>query len=85
MANARRQQPISVESNNNYINALDYDANNNLVYLGRADIGSATSSAVWQIRKVSYDANFNLINIKFAGGNEVFNNIWDNRAAYAYS
>jgi len=74
-----------VELNSNYTQLLEYDADNNVTYIGIADPGSATSAAVWQIRHLDYDANNNVTSIKWADGDDEFNNIWDNRVALSYS
>ena len=50
-------------------------------YVGEASIGSATSSAVWRIRKI--DNTSGLI-LEWAGAG-AFNQIWDNRASLTYS
>ena len=85
MANAASMRPIATESHDNYISKMAYDANNNLEYLGKAAIGSATSAAVWQIKKFTYDVSNNLTGILWANGNESFANIWDNYATLSYS
>ena len=54
------------------------------IYIGVAVPGSATSSAVWQIRKFTYSDNF-LTSVTFADGDEYFDNVWDNRASLSYS
>lgn len=64
---------------------FDYDANNNLLYIGKATIGTAKSAALWQIKKLLYDANNNLTDIAYANGLETYESIWNNRAAYSYS
>lgn len=69
-----------------------YDVNNNLIYAGFAIPGTATSSANWQIRKLSYDVNDNLTDIKwpqfpYAGGiaSREYKFVWDDHASYTYS
>lgn len=69
----------------------DYSGTN-MIYAGIADIGSATSSAVWQIKKMSYDGSNNLTSVTWAyttnanGIKEALSNqIWDNRAALTYA
>jgi len=49
----------------------------NATYIGKAAMGSLTSSAVWQIKKI--DTATGVI-ITWADGDALFNNIWDNRA-----
>jgi len=61
--------------------ALDYDTNGNMIYYGLAEIGSAKSAPVWQIRKFTYDTNGRMTDRQFAGGTNQFLNIWDNRAS----
>jgi hypothetical protein len=53
-----------------------------VTYVGKAAIGSATSSAVWQIKKI--DESSGTV-ITWADGNSSFDNIWDNRASLTYS
>lgn len=53
-----------------------------LTYIGNAAIGSATSGAVWQIKRL--DATSGLIKL-WADGNDNYDNIWDNRASLSYS
>jgi len=68
-----------------YTLALDYDASNNPIYVGRASQGTAKASAGWQIRKLSFDANNNVTDVQYAGGVSAFNAIWNNRVSLAYS
>lgn len=51
-------------------------------YVGRAAIGSATSSAVWQVQKI--DESSGTI-VTWADGNDNFDNIFDNYASLSYS
>lgn len=51
-------------------------------YIGEAPVGSATSAAVWRIKKV--DETSGTI-VTWADGNSQFDNIWDNRASLTYS
>ena len=65
--------------------SLDYDANSNLIYFGRAAKGTSEGVAGWTIAKLTYDANQNLTNIQWAGGNNRFVHIWNDRTALSYS
>jgi len=79
------QIPIQDKSVGNlYTNAYDYDGSNNLIYQGRAVGGSSKASAVWQIKKFSYTGS-NLTDIQWAGGDQAFDNVWDDRAGLSYS
>lgn len=68
-----------------YTKALAYDASNNLEYLGIAAMGSSKASAVWQIRKFTYDSSNNLTDIQWADGDSDFNNVWNDYASLSYS
>lgn len=57
----------------------------NPLYIGVALIGSATSAAVWQIRKLSYDGSNNLVSIRFANGSPNADQKWDDRASLSYA
>lgn len=53
-----------------------------ITYIGKANIGSATSSASWQVKRI--DETSGLVAM-WADGNSNFDNIWDNRASLSYS
>ena len=69
----------------NFTITMEYDVRNNLIYLGRAAIGSTKSSAVWQIRKFLYDASDNATDILWASGDKNFDKVWNDRLTYTYS
>lgn len=52
-----------------------------VTYHGRAVPGSSTADAVWQIRKLTYDANGNLTAIDWAGTGE-FDKVWSAHLTY---
>lgn len=54
----------------------------NVQYIGKAPIGSDTSLAVWQIKKLDETSG---TAITYAGGTAAFENVWDNREALSYS
>lgn len=54
-------------------------------YIGRARPGALPAAAEWQIRKVTYDTNFNVTAIQFAGGVNDYSKVWDDRATYSYA
>lgn len=53
-----------------------------ILYLGKAPVGSATSSAVWQIAKL--DTTSGLVKT-WADGNSNFDNVWDDILTITYS
>lgn len=65
---------------------LDYQGNTSgqVVYVGWATCGLATSSAGWKIRKFTYDGNGQVTAIQYAGGDVGFRAIWDNRTSLTY-
>lgn len=64
--------------------AMEYDGNNNPVYIGKAEIGTAKDATGWRLQKLTYTGT-NLTDIQWAGGTDDFSNIWDNRSSYSYS
>lgn len=62
--------------------AID-EATSAITYIGLANIGSSTSAAVWQIKKMSVSGT--VTSIKFADGDANYDNIWDDRASLSYS
>ena len=69
----------------NYATRYDQDASTpTYAYLGKAQVGSATSAAVWQIQKLTFGIDGD-VTITWADGNAAFDNVWDNRASLSYS
>lgn len=67
-------EPVTYESRN------DTTTDTNLVYLGKALPGSATSDAAWQIKRYNKSAG----TMTFADDVTAFTNIWDDRTSYTY-
>lgn len=57
----------------------------NVIYYGEAPPGTATSDAVWAIRKFTYDSNGSMTSMSWAGGRRSFINVWDDRASLSYT
>lgn len=55
----------------------------NVVYYGYAVTGSSTAEAVWAIQRATRAAD--IITYEWADGNELFDNIWDNRYILTYA
>lgn len=66
----------------------EYDGNNNLIYAGFAPVGSSTSVATWQIKKLTYTGT-NLTSVTWPELNSKastdYEFSWDDRATYTYS
>ena len=56
------------------------DSSDPTIYIGKAPVTSATSSAVWQIAKLDTSSGL----IKTWAGSAGFTQIWDNRAGLTY-
>lgn len=73
---------IVQEAHDNYATLVDeYDSST--TYVGKALIGTSTSDAQWQIKKISVAGT--VTTIGYAGGTDAFANIWDNRLSLSYS
>lgn len=54
----------------------------NVIYVGKAPVGSSTAGSVWQIHKID---NTSGSIITWADGDSNFDNVWNNRASLTYS
>lgn len=61
---------------------LDDATTANVTYIGKAAIGSDTSTATWQIAKL--DTSSGLVKT-WADGDASYDNVWDNRATLTYA
>jgi hypothetical protein len=64
-----------------YATQLDDYSTANMTYVGVASVGSLTSDAVWQIKRL--DETTGLV-IEFAGEG-AYSEIWDDRTSLVYS
>ncbi len=64
---------------------IENDANNNPVYVGEAPPGVTTNKIGWRIKKITYDASNNPLQIEWAEGSDAYIYVWDRRADYNYS
>lgn len=73
---------VSLEQVTDRNQALRYDeVSSTVAYLGIAAIKSANSAPVWQIKKLDYTTG---VDIKWADGDQGFDNVWDDRATLTY-
>ena len=63
-----------------YESRNDTTTDANLVYLGKAVPGSASSAAAWQIKRYNKSAG----HMSFADDDTTFTKIWDDRTSYTY-
>ena len=66
---------------------IEYDVNNNPIYVGKAAPNTnedLSPTGFFQIRKITFDANNNPTDVKWADGDNKFDNSWSNRAALTY-
>ena len=63
-----------------YESRNDTTTDTNLVYLGKALPGSATSDAAWQIKRYNKSAG----HMSFADDVTTFTKTWDDRTSYSY-
>jgi hypothetical protein len=68
----------------------DYGGGANVIYKAYAKAGSFSFEAKWQIAKINYDGNGNVLSIQWpinpkGRSSSDFKFIWDNRASYSYS
>jgi len=59
------------------------DASSTVTYVGEAAIKSPEDAAVWRIKKL--ETLSTVLSITWADGNQMFDNVWNNRASLAYS
>ena len=79
---------INTDGSINIINVqetiqLDDVTTPNVIYLGYANPGVSSASAVWKIKTLDTTGGF--LVIKYADGNSNYDNIWKNRTAKSYS
>lgn len=75
--------PLPVQLDGDFAINVQIDSGDSQIeYIGTAVIGSVTSAAVWKIKRVNYTTG---TVIKYADGNESFDNIFDNRESLNYS
>lgn len=78
--------PVEVDAQGNqtanFATRVDDTTTASTTYIGNAPIGSATSSAVWQIYKI--DESSGMVKT-WADGDANYDNVWDNRASLSYN
>lgn len=68
-----------------YTIMIDDVSTTGITYIGKATIGSSTSSAVWQIMRLDESGTPITLKKQYANGNNNFSSIYDNRTSLSYS
>lgn len=68
-------------SNTSFALRLDDTTTANVTYVGKAASGSSESDAVWQIQRIDESSG---MEITWADGDQLFDNVWNNRASLTY-
>lgn len=68
-------------SNSSFALKLDDTSTANVTYLGKSVSGADGSQSVWQIQKIDESSG---IVITWADGDQLFDNVWDNRTSLTY-
>jgi hypothetical protein len=63
---------------------VDPDVLPEVTYVGKALPGALTSAAAWRVTRVTVQSDTD-IEILYADGDDLYDNIWDNRASLSYS
>ena len=66
----------------NYKTLVD-EASSTVTYVGYALPGTVTSAVDWRVKRLTESGND--LNVEWADGDDLFDNVWDNRAALSYS
>lgn len=64
---------------------IEYDGNSNPIFIGQAAPGTLPAAASWQIRKLTFDGNGNVTQIKYASYTMTFDQVWDDRVSLTYA
>lgn len=66
------------------VDQVDPDATPEIIYRGKALPGTAENVAAWRIERITIAADGDVTTV-FADGDDLFDNIWNNRASLSYS
>ncbi len=62
---------------------IDEATTSSVTYIGKAVIGTATSAASWQIKRIDETVT-DVVTIEWADNDADFDNVWDNRGSLSY-
>ncbi len=75
-------QTLVIEGNSQY--AIRVDEDGTFTYIGQAEPGSLPSASVWRVKRLDESSDPD-ITITWADGDDLFDNIWDDRISLSYS
>lgn len=80
---ARGMNPSAIEDTENYKKIVDLANEATVIYIGWATMGTATSSALWKIKKITISSS--VYTMEWAGGAQAFSHVWDDRTTTSFS
>lgn len=79
VSNGKRFKAVQSLPNTLRVDPVDFTT----TYIGESKPGTATSTALWRIKKIFVSGT--ATSITFPNGSDDFSYIWDNRASLSYS
>lgn len=73
----------SIETRSMAMKTVIDEFSTTVTYIGEAATGTATSAALWRIKRLTQTSS--ILTIEWASGNGSFNKIWDDRSSLSYS
>lgn len=82
MATSNSVQDLLLENTKNWRLKIDDTTSTTITYFGKADPGTLTSEAKWQIYILDETSG---LDKKYANGSDSYLNVWDNRVSITYT
>ena len=73
-----------INGGKSYAIRVDTASEVNIMYIGKAVVGTTGEQSIWQIQKIDKTGAIETAVIKWANGNDSYVNIWDNRTSLTY-
>jgi hypothetical protein len=78
-------QQVTISGDALLTQVMDNNASGQPIYIGEALPGSSKASALWRIKKVTYDGNNFITDVQWADSTVDFVKVWNDRASYTYA
>lgn len=75
---------LTTGGSSEYATRVDDATTTNITYVGKAPIGSAAASAVWQIMRIDNTNSPETTIVTWADSDANFDNVWSNRTSLTY-